>query len=110
MDESELNDDLKAFANQPNPDLPSDLTESVFARIRLVKTAAAGEHWLDALVTTLLRPEWAVGVLVITIMIGGNLGRILVSSESGATRAPLGLDVFMADSPTLPSTVLSKSR
>jgi hypothetical protein len=110
MDESHLNHNLKALSRRPIPDLPSNLNDSVFARIRVMESTAVREHWLDASVSRLLRPQWAIVVLVITLAIGGDLGRVLANSEPGPAHAPLGLDVFTADAPTLPSTVLSKSR
>ena len=110
MDESQLNNDLQALSEQPIPDLRSDLNESVFARIRVMESTTVKEHWLDSLVSRLLRPQWVILALAITLVIGGNLGRALANSGPSTARAPLGLDVFTADAPTLPSTVLTKWR
>ena len=110
MDESQLNDDLQALSGQPIPDLPSDLNESVFARIRVMESITVKEHWLDSLVSTLLRPHWAILALAITLLIGGNLGRVLANSGRSTAHEPLGLEVFATNAPTLPSTVLSQSQ
>jgi hypothetical protein len=109
MNESELNQHLKAIAEQPIPDLPGNFAGSVRAKIR---TASAGsrENWLDGLVTTLLRPQWATAVLIITLLIGGNLGHVLGSSENRPIHRPLGFEVFAPDAPTLPSTLLGEPR
>jgi hypothetical protein len=110
MDESQLNQDLKALSEQPIPNLPSNFNGSVWAKIRVAKAAAIRENWLDGLVSTLLRPRWATAALAITLLVGGNFGRILTSSENVPTHRPLGLEVFAADAPTLPSTLLGQSR
>ena len=110
MDESQLNNDLQAFAGQPIRDLHSDLNESVFARIRVMESITVKEHWLDSLVSRLLQPQWVILALATTLVIGGNLGRVFANSGPSTAHAPLGLDVFTADAPTLPSTVLSKAR
>jgi hypothetical protein len=109
MDESELNQNLKTLSERPIPALPSNFHESVLGRIRVMEAAAVKENWLDALVSRLLRPQWAIAALAITLLIGGNLGRVWARSENSPTH-PLGLEAFAANAPTLPSTLLSRSR
>jgi hypothetical protein len=108
MDESELNRHLKTIAEQI-PVLPSDFYQSVWAKIRVAK-AAIRENWLDRLVSTLLRPHWATAVLAVTLLVGGNFGRVLANSENRPIHKPLGFEVFASDAPTLPSTLLSQSQ
>jgi hypothetical protein len=108
MDESELNRHLKTISERPIPNLPSDLAGSIRAKIG--REAAIRENWLDRLVSTLLRPQWATAVLAITLLVGGNLGRVLANSVSHPVHRPLGFEVFAADAPTLPSTLLGRSR
>jgi hypothetical protein len=110
MDESELNRHLKTISERPVPNLPSDLAGLVRARIRGAEAVAIRENWLDRLVSKLLRPQWATAVLTITLLVGGNLGRILANSENDRINRPLGFEVFAADAPTLPSTLLGQSR
>jgi|ERR1700730_1825246 hypothetical protein len=86
MDESQLNQDLKALSEQPIPNLPNNFNGSVWAKIRVAKAAAIRENWLDGLVSTLLRPRWATAAMAITLLVGGNLGRILASSENVPTQ------------------------
>jgi hypothetical protein len=109
MDESELNRHLKAISERPIPSLPSDLAGSIRAKIARAE-AAIRESWLDTLVSTLLRPQWATAVLAITLLVGGNLGRVLANSENDRINMPLGFEVFAADAPTLPSTLLGESQ
>jgi len=108
MDESELNRHLKTISKRPIPNLTSDLAGSVWAKIRA--EAAIRESWLDTLISTLLRPRWATAVLAITLLVGGNLGRVLTNSEDRPIHRPLGFEVFAADAPTLPSTLLGGPR
>ena len=110
MDESELNRHLKTISERPIPNLPSNFNRSVWARIRVAAATAIRENWLDGLVSTLLRPRWATAVLAVTLLVGGNLGRVLAHSENRPIHRPLGFEVFAADAPTLPSTLLGQSR
>jgi hypothetical protein len=77
MDESELYRHLKAISEHTIPVLPSDFYQSVWAKIRVEEVIAIRENWLDRLVSTLLRPQWATAVLAVTLLVGGNFGRIL---------------------------------
>ena len=108
MDESELNRYLKTIAEQI-PVLPSDFYQSVWAKIRVAE-AAIRENWLDRLISTLLTPQWATAVFAVTLLVGGNFGRVLVTSENHPIHKPLGFEVFASDAPTLPSTLLSQSQ
>jgi hypothetical protein len=110
MDESELNRHLQEISERPIPNLPSDFDGLVWAKIRVAKSAAIPENWLDGLISTLLRPRWATAALAITLLVGGNLGQNLTSSENRPIHRPLGFEVFASDAPTLPSTLLSQSR
>jgi hypothetical protein len=110
MDESELSWHLKRISERPIPNLPSNFNRSVWARIRVAAATAIRENWLDGLVSTLLRPRWATAVLAVTLLVGGNFGRVLANSENRPIHRPLGFEVFAADAPTLPSTLLGQSR
>jgi hypothetical protein len=110
MDKLELDRYLKTISERPIPKIPSNLGGSVLAKIRILKTTAIQEDWLDGLLSMLLRPQWAAAVLAVTLMVGGNFGRVLANSDNYGIRRPLGFEVFAADAPTLPSTILGKSR
>jgi hypothetical protein len=110
MDESELKRHLKTISERPVPKLPSNFDGSIRAKIRATKAAATRENWLDGLVSTLLRPQWVIAALVITLLVGGNIGRILANSENHPLHRPLGFEVFAADAPALPSTLLGQSQ
>ena len=109
MDESELKKVFKTLSERPIPNLPSDFKGSIWRRIRWSE-AAARESWLDVLVSALLRPAWAAVALIITLVIGANLGRIFADTEAAQNHAYLGLNVFSGDAPALPSTLLNHPR
>jgi hypothetical protein len=109
MDESELTRHLKTISARI-PVSPSNFSQSVWAKIREEEAIAIRENWLDRLVSTLLRPQWASAVLAVTLLVGGNFGRVLANLEIRPIHKPLGFEVFASDAPTLPSTLLSQSQ
>jgi hypothetical protein len=109
MDESELNRHLKAISEQI-PVLPSDFSQSVLDKIRVAEAIAIREKWLERLVSSLLRPQWVTAVFAVTLLVGGNFGRLLANLENRPIHKPLGFEVFASDAPTLPSTLLSQSQ
>jgi hypothetical protein len=109
MDESELNRHLKTISEQI-PVLPSAFSQSVWDKIRVAEAIAIRENWLDRLVSTLLRPQWVTVVFAVTLLVGGNFGRLLATLENRPIHKPLGFEVFASDAPTLPSTLLSQSQ
>ena len=109
MDESELKRHLKTISERPIPNLPSNLDGPIWAKIRVAE-ATIRENWLDRLVSTLLRPQWVTAVFAVTLLVGGNFGRLLANSENRPIHKPLGFEVFASDAPTLPSTLLSQSQ
>jgi hypothetical protein len=110
VDESELKRHLQIISERSIPNLPSNFDRLVWAKIRRAETPVILENWLDRLVSKLSRPRWATAVLVITLMAGGSLGRVLANSENRPIHKPLGFEVFAADAPTLPSTLLGEYR
>jgi len=110
MDESELSRYLKIISERPIPKLPSNFNGLLWAKIHGAEAAAMRENWLDRLVSTLLRPQWATAVFAIALLVGGNLRWVLANSENRPLHRPLGFEVFAADAPTLPSTLLGETR
>jgi hypothetical protein len=110
MDESELSRHLKKIFERPIPNLPSNFDISVWAKIRGAEAMASRENWLDGSVSALLRPRLATAVLAVTLLVGGNFGRVLANWENRPIHRPLGFEVFAPDAPTLPSTLLGQSR
>jgi hypothetical protein len=110
MDDSRLNADLKILSEQPIPDLTADVDALVWASIEATKSRVLRETWLNGLVSAFLRPAWLTAALALTILVGANFGRILVNPASSGPHQPLGLEVFAADAPALPATLLDRSR
>ena len=110
MNDSRLDFDLKRLSERSIPELPENFHALVWARIHAAKSIALQEKWLDGLVATFLRLRWAPVTLAITLLVGASLGRVFTNADEGRVHGPLGFDVFAADAPTLPSTVLGQFR
>jgi hypothetical protein len=72
MDQSELKRHLKTISERPIPNLPSNIVGPIWVKIRAKKAIASRENWLDRLVSTLLRPQSAIAVFAVTLLVGGN--------------------------------------
>ena len=86
MNESGLDDDLKALAQRPRPNLPNDFKATVWSKIqnRETKIRAKSEHWLKALLSALVTPQWAAIALALALLVGWILGR----STTGSAASP----------------------
>src|SRR6516164_351507 len=86
MNESRLDEDLKALSKRPRPDLPTDFNAGVWSRIQSREaTARAGRgNWLKTLLSTLATPQWAAAASALALLVGWGLGRITM----GPTQRP----------------------
>ena len=86
MNESGLDDDLKALAQRPRPNLPNDFKAMVWSKIqsRETTTRAKSEHWLKTLLSVLVTPQWAAIALALALLVGWILGR----STTGSAASP----------------------
>lgn len=109
MDERRLDQRLKDLSVQGLPKFPETFNSGVWRSIR-TRSTAREEGWFDGLVSMFLRPRWAAATLAVTLLIGMNLGLALADTQSTQKPDSLGLKVFAADSPTLPSTLFSQLR
>jgi hypothetical protein len=78
MNESRLDEDLKALGKSPPPPLPTDFYAAVWSKIQNRETTIRGKprNWLEGLFVTLATPQWAAAALVLALLIGWSLGRI----------------------------------
>ena len=95
MNESRLDEDLKALSQCPRPDLPPDFNATVCSKIQNRETTsrARREHWLKALLSPLATPHWAAAALACAILIGWILGRITTGSVASPTETRLAASV-----------------
>ena len=91
MNESRLEEDLKALAKRPGPDLPSDFNAMVWSKVqkREATPRSRSENWLKKFLPALATPQWAVVGLALAILAGWALGRITISSEATPTETRL---------------------
>jgi len=95
MNESRLDEDLKALSKRPRPDLPTDFNAMVWSKVQRRETAsrARRENWLKALLSPLARPQWAAAALALAILAGWILGRITTGSVASPNEIRLAASV-----------------
>ena len=86
MNESRLDEDLKAIGERPQPQLPTDFNAAVWSKIQSQETTFRGKprNWLQTLFSPLATPQWAAVALVLALLIGWSLGRITTSPAGNA--------------------------
>lgn len=82
MDDSRLDEDLKALAERPRPDVPADFNAAVWSKIqRREATARTGRgSWLGGFLSAWTTPQWAAAALALTLIAGWGLGRLTTGS------------------------------
>src|SRR5271166_1054491 len=95
MNESRLDEDLKALAKRAQADLPTDFNATVWSKIQRRETPARAkrQNWLKALLSSLATPQWAAAALTFALLVGWSLGRITTSSVASPTETRLTASV-----------------
>jgi hypothetical protein len=95
MNESRLDEDLKALSKRQQSDLPADFNTRVWLKIESRETTsrARRENWLKAFLAAFPTPQWAVAGLAVAISAGWILGRITAGSAAGPTETRLATSV-----------------
>jgi hypothetical protein len=95
MNESRLDEDLKALAKRPQADLPPDFNATVWSKIQRRETPAHAQrqNWLKALLSPLATPQWAAAALTFALLAGWALGRITTSSVPNTAETRLAASV-----------------
>ena len=95
MNESRLDEDLKALAKRPQADLPTDFNATVWSKIQRRETPAHAQrqNWLKALLSPLATPQWAAAALTFALLAGWALGRITTSSVPNTAGTRLAASV-----------------
>ena len=78
MNESRLDEDLKALGKRPQPHLPADFNGAVWSKVQSREATAARRprNLLETLFSALATPQWAAIALVLALVLGWSLGRI----------------------------------
>ena len=95
MNESRLDEDLKALSKRPRPDLPTDFNAKVWSKVQSRETPsrARRESWLKALLSALGTPQWAAAGIAFGLLVGWSLGRITTGSGASPTESRLAASV-----------------
>ena len=89
MNESRLDEDLKALAKRPRPDVPADFNATVWSKVRRREAAArtGWQHWFGAFLSAWATPRWATAALALTLAAGWGLGHLMTRSPGAPTEA-----------------------
>ena len=95
MNESRLDEDLKALSKRPRPDLPTDFNAKVWSKVQSRETPprARRESWIKALLSALGTPQWAAAGIAFGLLVGWSLGRITTGSVASPTESRLAASV-----------------
>lgn len=81
MHQQKLDEDLKTISERSPRPLTENFNRRVWAGIREAESSAPRTRtWRDVLVFVLSKPQWAVAVLVVTLLLGWSAGNLLKSS------------------------------
>jgi hypothetical protein len=96
MNESRLDEDLKALSKRSRPELPTDFNAMVWSKVQSRETPSRGrrESWLKALLSALGTPQWAAAGIAFGLLAGWSLGRITTSSVASPTDSRLAASVI----------------
>jgi len=91
MNESRLDENLKALGERPQPHLPTDFNAAVWSKIQSRETTfrRTPRNWLETLFSPLATPQWAAAALVLVLLIGWSLGRITTRPAGNASETRL---------------------
>jgi hypothetical protein len=95
MNESRLDEDLKALSKRPRPNLPTDFKATVWSKVqsREMPSPARRENWLKAVLSAFGTPQWAAAGVAIGLLAGWGLGRNTTSSVVNPAETRLAASV-----------------
>lgn len=106
---------LQRLAAEPVPPVPANLESRVWREIRARRAGreghGAGDDWLARLLRFWREPRVALAGAAAVVAIGfGMSWPAATDTRAVSTRQALGLGVFSAEAPALPSTLLAPAR
>jgi hypothetical protein len=95
MNESRLNEDLKALSKRLRPDVPSNFNALVWSKIqrREARSLERRENWFKAFFWVCRTPAWAAAALALAVLGGWVLGRITSGQVASPTETKLAASV-----------------
>jgi hypothetical protein len=72
MNESRLDEDLKALSKRQRPNLPTDFDATVWSKVRRRETTfrARRENWRKVLLSAFGKPQWAAAGVAFGLLAG----------------------------------------
>jgi hypothetical protein len=111
MNDRNLDELLRNYADCPVPSLPGSFTQDVLREIRLRKTSPRpAESWLSELYTLVFRPGFLAASFSLAIMVGIAFPAMMRPTNPSAIASSLGLDVFSRSMTELPSGTLANAQ
>jgi anti-sigma factor RsiW len=105
MDDRDLDEFLKRYANASVPALPGSFPQNVLREIRLRRgSSRQKEGWLSELYTLFFRPGFMAASFSLAIVVGFAFPAMMRPANPALTANSLGLDVFSHSMVELPST------
>jgi hypothetical protein len=95
MNESRLDDDLKALSERLRPPVPSNFNAKVWSKIQNREARSLGrrENWFKALCWVFPTPAWAAAALAFAVLGGWVFGRITTGQVASPTETKLAASV-----------------
>ena len=95
MNESRLDEDLKALSKRLRPDVPSNFNAMVWSKVQSRETSSRGrrENWFKVFSWAFPTPQWAAAALALAVLGGWVLGRIGTSPAANPTETRLAASV-----------------
>ncbi len=106
MNSQKLDAMLNKLILEPLPQVPASLEADVFRQIRLADERHESRLGWAWLLNPWMVPRAAVACLGVALLAGFLAGTLLFRSKHSTVSASLGMEVFSAYSPHLPSTRL----
>jgi hypothetical protein len=111
MNDRDIDELLREYADSPVPSLPGSFTQDVLREIRLRNADLDhGESWLSEVYALFLRPGLVAVTFSIAVAIGVAYPAMMSSPNSAIAVSSLGLDVFSHSTSHLPSELLAKAQ
>jgi hypothetical protein len=109
MDDRNLNELLRSYADAPIPALPGSFPQDVLRAIRLRKDARKGD-WLSEIYALFFRPGVLAASFALAVLVGFGLPVMMRPTNPGLAASSLGLGVFSRSMSELPSGMLASAQ
>ena len=109
MDDRNLIELLRSYADAPIPALPGSFPQDVLREIRL-RNDARKSDWLSEIYALFFRPGVLAASLSLAVLVGFGLPTMMSPTNPGLTASSLGLGVFSHSMSELPSGMVASAQ